>query len=330
MLIGDRCQVLAKQEPTEEPKRRWDRSERAHRYLSWLVWYLISNAALVVHGGPVRSLDDVQFWTGSGANRAALAVDWAGQDSQSTSLVWGFRWDGVAFGADMLQAVVDADPRLYAKAGTVGNLGLAVFGIGYDASGDGEFALDDGTVFDESGWATTGPADLAVAADSADFYREGWYLGFWHHGTSNDPAVDWMSGPGVSARTLVDGGWDSLAFTNSIFDQSSFASGLVSAERTSLIGDYNRDDIVDVADFTVWRDSLGKQVPIAGFGADGNFDGIVDDSDRIVWQESFGDTAGAEDHFAVPEPEAYSLVWLALLLLGFATWERKWTRCVSL
>lgn len=54
--------------------------------------------------------DDVTFWTGSGAHEAVLIVDF--QDgAETTSYAWGFRFDGTTTGADMLNAVVDADPN---------------------------------------------------------------------------------------------------------------------------------------------------------------------------------------------------------------------------
>ncbi len=57
-------------------------------------------------------------------------------------------------------------------------------------------------------------------------------------------------------------------------------------------GDFNRNGIVDAADYTVWRDSLGLAVT-SGTGADGNVDGMVDSLDYEVWKSNFGNvTAG--------------------------------------
>src|SRR6202007_2157730 len=43
-----------------------------------------------------------------------------------------------------------------------------------------------------------------------------------------------------------------------------------------LPGDFNHDGIVDAADYTVWRDSLGQTGNVA---ADGNEDNVVDMAD---------------------------------------------------
>lgn len=54
-------------------------------------------------------------------------------------------------------------------------------------------------------------------------------------------------------------------------------------------GDYNGDGVVNLADYTVWRDNLGGTVaPYTG--ADGNGDGIIGSEDYQVWKSHFGDT----------------------------------------
>jgi hypothetical protein len=54
-----------------------------------------------------------------------------------------------------------------------------------------------------------------------------------------------------------------------------------------LPGDFNNSNIVDAADYIVWRTTLGTSVqPFSG--ADGNGNGIVDQSDYDVWRANFG------------------------------------------
>ncbi len=71
---------------------------------------LIGPTAPIAAFEPFRfTADDVTFWTGTGANEALLIVDF--QESVGTaSYAWGFRFDGTTTGADMLNAVVAADP----------------------------------------------------------------------------------------------------------------------------------------------------------------------------------------------------------------------------
>ena len=63
------------------------------------------------------------------------------------------------------------------------------------------------------------------------------------------------------------------------------------AAASGLEGDYNGNEIVDAADYSVWRDSLGLQG--AGLAADGNHDNRVDGADYTLWKANFGDSAGS-------------------------------------
>jgi serralysin len=58
-----------------------------------------------------------------------------------------------------------------------------------------------------------------------------------------------------------------------------------------LSGDYNHNGIVDAADYTVWRNSMGQTG--AGLAADGDGNGKVDAADYTVWTSNFGVHAGS-------------------------------------
>ena len=84
-----------------------------------------------------------------------------------------------------------------------------------------------------------------------------------------------------------------------------------------LSGDYNKDLIVDAADYTVWRDTMGQ----SGYhrAADGNGDGVVDALDYGVWQSNFGRVwsaagSGAGSGAAVTEPTSLALFGTAIVL----------------
>ncbi|MDZ4656385.1 MAG: hypothetical protein SH868_02275 [Bythopirellula sp.] len=216
------------------------------------LWYIATNIAMA---GIVVDFDDIDFWTGTGSNRSALVIDWQGASTIDNSLAWGYRWDGIAKGADMLTTVVTADDRLYAKMGTISGFGFAVIGLGYDANNDGQFALDDETSFDASGIANTGPSDGATSVDPGDWYAEGWFSAdFWHYGlspTSPFAGGTWArSGSGVSSRNLTDGSWDSLAFTP--IGQQFFAQNPLAAEVPGN-ADFNGDGDIDGRDFLAWQ-----------------------------------------------------------------------------
>ena len=70
------------------------------------------------------------------------------------------------------------------------------------------------------------------------------------------------------------------------------------AAATSLPGDYNHDGVVNVADYPVWRDTLG-------------------DTDSFqVWRNNFGEGLGGAGSTAVPEPPALLLALIAFAALA--------------
>ena len=78
----------------------------------------------------------------------------------------------------------------------------------------------------------------------------------------------------------------------------------------SLLGDFNDDGLVDAADYTVWRDTLGQSVDLYS-GADHDGNGLVDAGDYSVWQNNFGASAPGFAS-AVPEPQAILMLFGAI------------------
>ena len=80
------------------------------------------------------------------------------------------------------------------------------------------------------------------------------------------------------------------------------------------VGDYNRDGVLDAADYTVWRDTLGQH-PTSGDGADGIVDGVIDAADYNAWKANFGTigATGVAGSHASSAPEPSTLTLLALL-----------------
>ncbi len=101
-----------------------------------------------------------------------------------------------------------------------------------------------------------------------------------------------------------------------VWDNSRLLSDGVLSVAAGVPGDFNGDAVVDAADYTVWRDSLGQEG--AGLAADGNRDLHVDAADYATWKSNYGAAQGfgslAEG--AIPEPAtfaltAFLLVWAA-------------------
>jgi hypothetical protein len=93
---------------------------------------------------------------------------------------------------------------------------------------------------------------------------------------------------------------------------------------TTLPGDYNRNGVVDAADYVVWRKTLGQNVP-NGTGADGDGNGVVQPNDYNFWRARFGSTNGAGALLSAPVPEPGSLLLAAAMWIHFAIARRaKW------
>jgi hypothetical protein len=89
-----------------------------------------------------------------------------------------------------------------------------------------------------------------------------------------------------------------------------YTSGTLMVLASALAGDYNSNEVVDAADYVVWRRALGRSGP--GLTADGNGDQTVDHLDYELWRANFGQTANgglaAASHATVPEPCTMLLV----------------------
>lgn len=97
-------------------------------------------------------------------------------------------------------------------------------------------------------------------------------------------------------------------------DYFAYKEGLIAPQlaNATLAGDYNGNDIVDAADYTVWRDHLGSAFPLQN---ETETPGAVTVEDYNAWKTNFGATAGSGSlagAAAVPEPATLSLLALAL------------------
>lgn len=277
-------------------------------------------------------MDDIEFWVGSGANKAAMVIDWVDTSATDKSLVWGFRWDGTATGRDMYLAIVGADERLYTKIGSLSALGTPLYGWGYDADADGAFEISSGTPFNQNGIAVSGAPDNGVPAATAfgsDLYAEGWYTGFWNYAisapTQGSPFEDglWLpDGSGPSTRNLLDGDWDSWTYTPT-FDFDAIAQNPVAAELPfTSTADFDADGDIDGSDFLAWQTGFGTATDASLAQGDSDGDGDVDAEDFQTWATQYGTIISNEDlqssTHAVPEPSTFLLLINGCIFLIYA------------
>jgi hypothetical protein len=87
----------------------------------------------------------------------------------------------------------------------------------------------------------------------------------------------------------------------------------------SLAGDYDRNDVVDGADYLIWKQGYSSNQVRYAYG-DGNGNGIVDAADYTVWRNNFGTSLGSgalvASNFNVPEPASMFIVAAALTIIA--------------
>ena len=213
----------------------------------------------LVSKSPAVSLNDIQFWIGSGTNRAALVIEWSTPESLDASyttvsapiadksLVWGYRFNGTETAAKMISDIVAADPRIYAM-GMVDQYGLYIYSFGFRLGGGGDLGVTDGlttnyftggvltdATVDPDAVAPLNPGDLfwsGIAGPNWEIWTEqGAAGGFFNcpnrgknaYWTSTDP--DYASSGYQGEWTLAQFGLSGLQLTNGSWIGFSVAAG---------------------------------------------------------------------------------------------------------
>jgi hypothetical protein len=125
--------------------------------------------------------------------------------------------------------------------------------------------------------------------------------GFTPHAGNSFDILDWQT---------LDGGFSvnlpPLPTSLSWDESQLFTAGVLSVV-AALTGDYNHDGVVNAADYTIWRDTLGSTTDLR---ADGNNNGVIDQGDYDIWTANFGKTSnnGLGSGARVPEPQTVDLL----------------------
>ncbi len=138
--------------------------------------------------------------------------------------------------------------------------------------------------------------------------------------------IPYSVSPGATGEfPLVFGSLNQLADANALSIPINATD--VGRIRVRMAGDYNADGIVNLADYTVWRDNLGApdDTPLGGNGTGGT----VGQADYALWKANFGaSAASASASAAVPEPATQAAVLLLVAVLAMrggrsvAVWSR--------
>lgn len=131
---------------------------------------------------------------------------------------------------------------------------------------------------------------------------QGYDGGIWHEaGPSSTHLAELTSknvttlsfGDSVYLGAIVDLNLEvDLTFDYFFSESGVLKRGLVRFEDPGLpplLGDYNGDLVVNLADYATWRNNLGV-ITDPFDGADGNGNGVVDDADYRLWKRNFGNS----------------------------------------
>jgi len=211
--------------------------------LSLLATLVASVFATSTATSRATGLDDIQFWAGTGTNRAALVIHWSAPEVRNNtsvpnpaaekSLVWGYRWDGTNNAEQMFNAIIAADHRLFVTLTPFPGFGPFIQAIGYDLNNNGVFGLTIGTnVYAESAF-TNGQiifnnnedSDSARPLDAGDLFWSGSFGPGWEMWQETFGAGGFTNAPDRGSNPYWTPGDTNAPYFGS-HGQWDFASGL--------------------------------------------------------------------------------------------------------
>ena len=115
----------------------------------------------------------------------------------------------------------------------------------------------------------------------------------------------------ILSASSIAGTFDTLTLPTTGYELRYTASTVELIATSALAGDYTNDGIVDLADYTLWRNHLGATGAVLVNRA-GNLQGTpVSAADYLVWKQNFGQTLSSFESAAnsqVPEPASLCLL----------------------
>jgi hypothetical protein len=181
-------------------------------------------------------------------------------------------------------------------------------------------------------YADTISTDMATIDNANDGSAFGGLVGEMVHGPEQYPTLELTLTADAKSFTVHQSAIDFM-------NDSSFITGqimgddvapnvsinvltyeLAVAPDVGLIGDYNDDGVVDAADYTVWRNTLGSTTDLR---ADGDNSTEVDSADYAVWKSHYGNSAETESFAGVqaagvPEPGSLQILAVSMMVSMFS------------
>lgn len=218
-----------------------------------------------------------------------------------------------------LKLVLDEAPLL--TGGVPIDLGL--FDVDSDNDGVGSIASAGGGL---SGFGLTfsdanaaNPLDISAVYDAGDIVTAMFGSSTYRWKIYYDGNIAWSDADNSILNVAVGGG-DGITGPGTGRDIVLIGlDSMVISE--GLDGDFNNDNKVDAADYTVWRDNFGGNSSV--LNGNGSGAATVVQADYDLWKAQFGQMAGSGSLAASAVPEPASAVLMLMTVLGVAGVRRR-------
>lgn len=146
------------------------------KVLTLALGLVLGYGAMAQYGNPVVPQSDIQFWTGTGSNRAVIAITWSDAVAGNIAIVWGVQWNGnnVTTGS-LMDTIAAYDSRLTVSGNTasfISNFAYNDSELGLNLEGPSgwwwyKWIADGGT--DKTNTSVGVSGDFAVNGDFIDW-----------------------------------------------------------------------------------------------------------------------------------------------------------------
>ena len=146
------------------------------KILTLALGLVLSFGAMAQYSNPVVPQSDIRFWTGTGTNRAVIAITWNDAIAGNIGIAWGVQWNGTNVSvADLMDTIAAYDANLTIAHGTstytlINNLTYVNAELGLNLVGPAGWWWYNWTAADGSNKSSQGAADdIMVSGDFVDW-----------------------------------------------------------------------------------------------------------------------------------------------------------------
>jgi hypothetical protein len=185
----------------------------------------------------------------------------------------------------------------------------AVAGSGYSDQIGGGIPSPETTLNEWHHYALTKDAETGNMKTYIDGIIIGNAAGFI---ATFDKPVKFDIGSSIWGGQCLDGAIDDFRIYNTALTDNEVFDLMTPSVATGVTGDYNGNDVVDAADYTLFRDNLGSDSSVL---QNNDIPGTITSDHYDQWKDRFGNSATASRAGTpIPEPMSLSLLFSGLIL----------------